>query len=723
MVWSHSGTNLIAHTKLTHRAGLSKATQPLNIDEENGDIDGLANHGGWVNPEDLMPMPQCIAQQDPSIWLDAMTKCTRKICINHVGPLICTRHQWLTQLSCLSLEMSPDVIRNYLPQCGRSILGKAQLYSWVHETTGRTWLVDAGDTTELRYLSPASLLAGYASVRVIQKAPTCLASSAAIPSQEPFQHVIASCSFKDTSYHTGNEARPWEYRESSGSIVALDWTTVGYDLTRKNIPAGDYFDKKCFCNIFAADFDQAACSAYDTLDLTRQRLWISATCGSSLLPPDWKTTLKTTRFDYIPVESWNWPKCFTDMPGYVTDRADQCVTDACQVGSDGYCNIKRAVDRSCFCRAINYDSCKGSCHIFESRIDYIQWLHNLCGNVHGWHGLPEDWRQLAAPMISDLVPFPWTSRRKQPSTDIPPFSSSLKLITLILLNVTPFLAILLSEKFDRWLSKGASQSRTSPVMLPLNSGPRNSNHESIAGICVAAVNSLAIILNIVVAQSIPGFEEVPFYELTLLWCSMPRLSWLASIFVMIKQPAIDTESISATLVMEWIYQVFASLTMLQAVQYGFAHDFFSENMEKLDDHTPAKTMYLGSLIWTVASVLALLYLVYTMFKSAQTASVQSNTSYPQHGKTFTAKTGKKVRLAFNEQRRQGSHTSEHTGLFSGSSAMYDTSYGSISTSTPGDCSLEDTPVRFFYISIGAFIVLWLAQCLFWGGFLELTSDF
>lgn len=666
-----------------------------------------------------MPMPQCIAQQDTSIWLNAMTKCTKKICINHVGPLICTRHQWLTQLSCLSLEISPDVVRNYLQHCDRSILAKAQLYSWVHDITGRTWLADAGDTNELRYLSPASLLSGYASIDVIQKAPTCLASSLSTASKEPFQHVIASCSFTERSHHIGEEDRPWEYRESSGSMVALDWATVGYDLTRKYISSGEYFDRKCFCDIFSDDFDQGACSKYNALDLTRQRLWINATCGPSSLPPDWKTSLKTTTFDYIPMEIWNWPRCFADMPGHVLDKKDQCVTDACEVDIDGYCDIKRAIDRSCFCNAINYDSCNNSCHIFESRIDYIQWLRGLCGNVNGWHGLPEDWRKLAAPMISDLVPFPWVNR-SQGLTRSPQSSSLLKLAGLILLNVTPFLAILLSEHLWKWYSTDAYQSGVSQSTAPLEQDNNITHHKFIIRFSIAAVNTLATFLSIIITQSTPGFQEIPLYQLVLLWCSIPRLSWLASIFTLVKRPEIDTEAISTTIVIEWIYQVFASLTMLQAVQYGSAHGFYIGNMKKLDGYTPAKTMYVGALLWVISGGLALLCLVHTMFDLDLIASV-SETLRLQRFQTFKSRTGKRVTLAFGNQCPQGGHFSERARLFSGDFARCDNSYGTIPASALRDESLEEVPIRVYTISIGSFIILWVAQWLFWGGFLNLTS--
>ncbi|KAJ5729801.1 uncharacterized protein N7483_004309 [Penicillium malachiteum] len=295
------------------------------------------NRGGWVNPEDLSPMPQCIAQQDQSAWLSTMTKCTKRRCTRHFG-VICTHHQWLTQLSCLSTSFSPDVIASYLPYCDRSILAKAQLYSWIRTITGRTWMVEVGDANGLQNLSPSSLAEGYAAVDIISNAPKCLTGSTSSVSREPFRYVIASCGFTSTSQDTGNAARPWEYSGSLHSMVALDFETVGYDLVGARIKDGDYFDKDCFCGVFTINLEQEPCTRSEKLDITKECLWINATCGSTSLPDGWADTLMTTQFSFIPIEDWQWPMCVADMPKDVIELTDQCATDACEVDSSGYCN-------------------------------------------------------------------------------------------------------------------------------------------------------------------------------------------------------------------------------------------------------------------------------------------------------------------------------------------------------------------------------------------------
>ncbi|KAI9147517.1 hypothetical protein HJFPF1_12543 [Paramyrothecium foliicola] len=295
----------------------------------------LANFDGWINPEDLVPMPQCVAQQDQSTWLSAMTKCTSKRCTSHFG-IICTHHQWLTQLSCLSVEFPPEVVRVYLPYCSRSVLAKAQLYHWISDATGRTWLVDVGDAAELHNLSPILLSRGYADMHVFDKAPKCLENSASYPSMEPIRHVISSCIFTGTTQRTGNTLRSWEYSESMRSMIALGYATTGYDLTGIHINDGEYFDKECFCRNFNENWKRESCSESGQLDLTRERLWLSATCGLSSLPSNWIEGLKTIESGYIPIGDWQWPQCLVDVPTQITSLFSQCATDACERDSDGY---------------------------------------------------------------------------------------------------------------------------------------------------------------------------------------------------------------------------------------------------------------------------------------------------------------------------------------------------------------------------------------------------
>ncbi|KAJ3535026.1 hypothetical protein NM208_g7299 [Fusarium decemcellulare] len=430
------------------------------------------NFHGWVNPEDLAPMPQCIAQQDQSGWLRIMTECTRLRCTSHFG-VICTHHQWLTQLSCLSTGFSPNAIKSYLPYCSRSILAKAQLYFWVRDTTGRAWLVDVGDANGLQNLSPVSLARGYANVDTTHKAPACLTRSASTSSAESFQHALGSCGFTSTTQHNGNAARPWEYNKSLRSMTTLSFDTVGYNLTGGNIgPA-----------MLSVGWDR----------LDEGAVVVQRHLRAASLPDNWTAPLKIMGFTYIPVPDWRWPMCVSDMPRQVTELTDQCATDACQLDPDGYC---------------------------QTRIDYVEWLHDLCGDVHGWDGLPANWRELAVLLPREMIPWRWSVK----PTDASNISSVLppgpqesgwkcplnewKLGSIVLASTAGLLAV--------FLVRGRGDRRSHPYQL----------HWLFGGILIASPQLLANWINGRIVQSTPGYESVPVFQLMLLWCSLPRLDWV-----------------------------------------------------------------------------------------------------------------------------------------------------------------------------------------------------
>jgi hypothetical protein len=710
-------------------------TASANSDGESLILTPLNNYGGWVNPEDLTPMPQCIAQQDQSTWLSTMTKCTSKRCTSHFG-VICKHHQWLTQLSCLSTAFAPDVIEGYLPYCSRSVLAEAQLYLWIRDITGRTWLVDVGDANGLQNVSPASFAKGYAAMSVTYKAPKCLTVSGSALSMESFQHVMASCSFTSTTRHTGNAARPWEYSESLRSMIALDSETVGYDLAGRSIRYGDYFDKECFCTAFTIDLETEPCSESGQLDLTRERLWINATCGPTYLPDKWTDILKTTKFAYIPTENWHWPTCVADMPKQVIELTDKCATDACEIDPSGYCKVTRAVDRACFCRSISYHSCGGTCQIFETRIDYINWLHNLCGNVLDWHGLPVNWPHLAAPTPLDMIPWRWTVKPSDHSNTASVTrsesieamencaSNEWKLESFALVNIATFLATIFSRR------KGIYRLvRGSPWHL-------HSSSWVFTGILMAALQLLANWLNAFLVQITPGYENVPVIQLMLLWCSMPRLTWLPILLTGV-QPfeTMNISTAASSLLSETILQSLSLYYMGMTVNYGREHNFYFGGMDGAVRERPAKIMYVGALLWLITISVALVHLILAIrMVDKLTGSSSREQVKWQRSKQPTLNTVEQLMSQLNEFSTQLGDKLAHLwiakiwGLEETSSTSSEegsyTVYGTLPVNSQNtrDWVLQKAYVKLYLTTVTIMVILWVMQWRFWAGFIGLSSE-
>ncbi|KAK2759106.1 hypothetical protein FQN54_003205 [Arachnomyces sp. PD_36] len=715
--------------------GLLHTSRPATVSSHGEDLTltPLNNYNGWVNPEDLTSMPQCIAQQNQSTWLRTMTECTSKRCTSHFG-FICTHHQWLTDLSCLSIGFSPDIIEGYLPYCGRSVLAKAQLYRWVHNITGRTWLVDVGDANGLEDLSPNSLAEGYATFDVTYNAPTCLTSSVSSLSMEPFQHAMASCSFTGTTQHTGNAARPWEYSESLQSMIALDSETVGYSLISNNVGYGHYFDIECFCSAFTIDSKKEPCSESGQIDLTKERLWVNATCGSTSLPDNWTDILETTEFAAIPMEDWHWPMCVADMPKQVTELTNKCATDACELDSSGYCKDKRAVDRACFCHGISYDSCGGSCHIFETRIDYIKWLHGICGDVQDWHGLPDNWRQLTAPTVLDIIPWRWTlkpsndsiiahtTRLRSIRTTETCASKDWKLGSIALVNIAAVLTAFLSQKTSM-------QPIARRFLWHLHSW-----NWFFKGTLIATLQLLATWLTVFLVQKTPGYEDVPFIELMLLWSSMPRLTWLPVLLIGV-QPfdSIGFSAVASSLFAEIILTCFSSYYIVMTINYGWEHNFYLGGLENAQRRGPAKMMYAGALMWLIVIILAFVQVMRTTRKNNRlTRSGSSDLLAWQRSKQATSNMAEELMAQFNERctrlSKQLTHYwmygrpgSDETPLRSneGRGCMV---YGTFSMEGQIKWASQIASVELYAATIIGMLLLWISQWLFWAGFIGLSSE-
>ncbi|KAF2135432.1 uncharacterized protein K452DRAFT_323058 [Aplosporella prunicola CBS 121167] len=689
--------------------------------DSNGDDRILTpqnNRNGWVNPEDLTPMPQCIAQQDPSYWLSTMSTCTGKRCTRHFGA-ICTHHQWLIQTSCLSTAFSSDVVKTYFPYCSRSILAKAQLYQWIRGVTGRTWLVDIGDANELQDLSPASLDKGYAAVSVEQSAPTCLTGSVSDLTMEPFQHVLASCSFTSTTQHTGRADRPWEYREGLKSMVALDFETVGYNLTGSSIEYGYYFDKECFCRTFTINPEEI-CPRSERLEWTQEHLWVRATCGPTSLPSNWTDSLKVTGFDYVPIEDWHWPTFVMDIGKRVTGLVQHCATDACGIDSSGYCKVKRTVSRTCICHNMSFETCGGSCQDFETRINYVNWLHDLCGHVQDWRGLPDNWLHMAAPTALDMIPWQWTIKPSDNWSKCP--LNIWKIGSFVLVNVATFLVAV--------YGRGAEIHGLAPRFPRL---PYPSSWFA-KGILIAALQLLANLVNASLLQATMGYDDIPVIQLMFLWCSMPRPAWMASLLIGL-QPfdTIDFSVAKSSLFAEIILQTLSAYYMVLTVNYGLKHNFYFRSLKGAERGQSARLMYTGALLWIMVTTVALFWLIRATRRMNSVPGSGSDNVLKRQGSIRTmSKIAEKLMAKVDnlciwlgeELENYWMEKSKFRGMRETSPFISrERNYATMHRSLPvrgRDHSKE--LAKIYVVTTMSMALLWFTQWIFWIGFIGLSSQ-
>ncbi|KAF5621981.1 hypothetical protein F52700_10856 [Fusarium sp. NRRL 52700] len=558
---------------------LTNSTRGASSGDDSQSI--LKNRGGWVNPEDLAPMPQCIAQQDQSAWLDAMTKCTRHRCTSYF--IFCTRYQWLTELSCLSAEFSPSIVKRYSRYCSRSILAKAQLHHWIKTTTGRNWLVDVGDAYSLHNLSPESLVDGYSTIDIPNKAPACLKESPSAGTRETFDHVIGSCSFTATTQHTGNADRPWEYNSRRNSMTSLSFDTASYDLTNSHIPAGEYFDKACFCNTFSMSQHEEPCSATSPKDLESQRRWMNETCGYT-------------------------------------------------------------------------------------------------------------WHEPTRLQPRDMIPWRWRIFPRSPEDDAKCPSREWKLMSIGLINLVTLFAILHANNTRQSTSTNSRQLFYDPARWILG------------GVLLGCIHLLANLANATIVQTTPGYEDIPAAQLMLLWCSLPRLSWLPISSHGTKNPDFqDMNSSMSAIFAEAILQAFSFYHMCLTVNYGRIHDFYFGALSRATRSPFAVLMFGGALAWLFVVAMMAVPVV-------RTIRTRSRPSEKGHG---VLNGGTKERTGPEEE--ECLLPKSHAGS---EGHNYGTLPAEVESLPP---SMRRHSRLHMSLAMGV-PLLWLAQWLFWIGYIGLSSS-
>lgn len=372
--------------------------------------------------------------------------------------------------------------------------------------------------------------------------------------------------------------------------------------------------------------------------------------------------------------------------------------------------------------------------MFETRIEYVKWLHNLCSNILGWQGLPDNWRQLAAPTPFNMVPWQWTLEPSNKSTlapishlgsskaphDCP--SNGWKLGSLALINLAALPVALLIRRTTDYRSTRGSDWHP-PLWLWLSKG-----------LLMASLQLLANWLNAFLIQNTLQYEEVPVFQLLLLWCSMPRLTWLLAELI-IAQPfeKVNFSAAASASVGEMILQVLSSYYMIRVFNYGLSHDFYSGGLEEVVRGGPAKLMYVGALLWLFVMCVAIVQLILATCRwTNATRTSDAHLPNRQKRQRTTLNITRNLMRQFNKpclwlEERLTHHWAKHDGAPRETSAMsskgvYYTSYGTLPMKNQDVRNSQKESERLYTIAIMIMTLLWTAQWLFWGGFIGLSSE-
>ncbi|RFU26864.1 hypothetical protein B7463_g9466, partial [Scytalidium lignicola] len=315
------------------------------------------------------------------------------------------------------------------------------------------------------------------------------------------------------------------------------------------------------------------------------------------------------------------------------------------------------------------------------------WLHDLCGNVQNWHGLPDNWRQLTGITPLDMIPWQWTLKPSNNSYIVNTTSlgyvkatktcasNEWKLGSFALVNIATFFTAFLGQR------TGTNRIARVPCFWVFK------------GTLIAALQLLASWFNVFLVQKTPGYEDVPAHQLMLLWCSMPRLAWLTILLNGVQPFEVKNFSTAASLFAEMILQVLTSYYMVMTVNYGREHDFYLGGLEGAERGRLAKIMYAGALMWLIIISLTFVQLMWAIQPTSNIAEGLMDNS-------------------------RGLEETPLTRSKRGNSKAY----GTFPIKGQNNWISQKKPVKLYAAAVIRMLPLWIAQWLFWGGFIALSSE-
>lgn len=215
---------------------------------------------------------------------------------------------------------------------------------------------------------------------------------------------------------------------------------------------------------------------------------------------------------------------------------------------------------------------------------------------------------------------------------------------------------------------------------------------------------------------------------------MPRLAWLTILLIGV-QPfgAMKFSAAASALFAEMILQSLSSYYMVMTVNYGREHNFYFGGMERAERGRSAKTMYAGALMWLMIVGLVLIQSMRTTRRMNRfIGSGSLNPPNWQRGKQTISEIAEDLMVCLNElctRLREDStqywmdesRGSEETPLTSSEGGDYKV-YGTFSVKDQHHWVSQKAFVELYAATVISMLLLWIAQSLFWGGFIGLSSE-
>jgi len=290
-------------------------------------------------------------------------------------------------------------------------------------------------------------------------------------------------------------------------------------------------------------------------------------------------------------------------------------------------------------------------------------------------------------------------------------SNGWKILSLALVNIATFIAVCFRRKTHAFKVASHLLRQTIPSGWVLR------------GLWIAAIQPFGNLLNAVLVQSTCGYDGVPIIQLMLLWCSMPRPAWLP-FWILSRQPfeTINLSAAASFILAEIIMQALSLSTMLATVKYGREHDFYSHGLDLADGETAAKAMYTAALVWLFVFVVALVQLL-LLTRAMMNTTTSGHRDHLKWRKVEQPRSSNLVEeLAAQVNERMPLLGYESTRIRRYTHEEDTTTDGTVRPEIEIVRISPQGLIRSSMVTMVILLLFWLAQWLFWAGFISLSSE-
>lgn len=137
-------------------------------------------------------------------------------------------------------------------------------------------------------------------------------------------------------------------------------------------------------------------------------------------------------------------------------------------------------------------------------------------------------------------------------------------------------------------------------------GAAHSKWWFVSAIVVVALQLVSNLLNAILIRRVPGYSHISIGGLTMLWCTRPRVSWLAVLLISVSaEEAMYFSTAASSLLAEIILQMLGSYYMGVIANYGTKSHFYQGSLHDAQRMKYAQMMYAGSLLWLLVIAIAI----------------------------------------------------------------------------------------------------------------------